>query len=269
MKVTRRSANTCCETKAWCSCVLDEDDAARLVANGIEHEVGMLLNMYHPNVMRIEAYGCWHGVPCMIMPLAECCVFDLQQKAETCVPYLTLWAAIQLFNALTYLHDSCFVAHCDVSPRNILIMQLEPDFHIRLSDFGAARFIHPETGSILKDKSLIPSCCTTYPVASPQCYFTTGDKNIASKCDVWAAAMSILILGGLWRVHPFATPEDECFKQLFNANVPKKTKHDQLRPFLSSDRLTSIFIDKALVFHESNRASAKQCLEALISIWQC
>ncbi|KAJ9559330.1 hypothetical protein OSB04_013944 [Centaurea solstitialis] len=54
--------------------------------------------------------------------------------------------AIDLAGALDYIHRQCgsLMIHCDIKPSNVL---LDSDLVAHLSDFGLARFVHPESST--------------------------------------------------------------------------------------------------------------------------
>ncbi|KAJ9559468.1 hypothetical protein OSB04_014082 [Centaurea solstitialis] len=59
---------------------------------------------------------------------------------------LRLNIVIDLAAALDYIHCQCgsLIIHCDIKPSNVL---LDTDFVAHLSDFGLARFVHPDSST--------------------------------------------------------------------------------------------------------------------------
>jgi tRNA A-37 threonylcarbamoyl transferase component Bud32 len=104
-----------------------------------EKEIQNMLN--HPNISRLEAYF-MDSENCYFI-LELCQVGDMNTFIKDhgkLGAKLTRQFTMEIVNALEHLRDHNIV-HRDLKPKNIL---LDDTFHVKLTDFGAAKEINPE-----------------------------------------------------------------------------------------------------------------------------
>ncbi|CAL9045510.1 unnamed protein product [Musa banksii] len=94
-----------------------------------------------------------------------------------------------LVHALAYLHRDCSlpIVHRDVSVNNIL---LESDFEPRLSDFGTAKLLNP-------DSSNWTTVAGSYGYMAPELAYT---MRVTEKCDVYS--FGVVALEVMMGKHP-------------------------------------------------------------------
>ncbi|KAL9184891.1 hypothetical protein ACHAXT_002668 [Thalassiosira profunda] len=91
----------------------------------------------------------------------------------------------KLLESLRYCHENS-VAHCDLKPKNLLLMSEDDDVQIQLADFGfASRVYEPQ--------SLTKQCGTPFFVAPEVLLRTPYDQQ----SDMWSCGVMVfLLLGG-------------------------------------------------------------------------
>jgi serine/threonine protein kinase len=122
----------------------------------------------------------------------------------------------QMSSALSYLHDVIGVAHRDVKPDNILIMEKQPALILKLTDFG---WCAPLSGAKLFGKA------GSAAYMAPE--VISGGYHGAS-CDVWSLGVTLkVLLGGKYlntdhksmvQVYPSQRPTSEFLASKYLKN---------------------------------------------------
>ena len=86
---------------------------------------------------------------------------------------------VQALEALEYLHQRK-ITHRDIKPENILVEERDPNFNIKLADFGLAK----------NDSPLVTRCGTSL-YAAPEIWDRRG---YTSAVDIWSLAVVVLTL---------------------------------------------------------------------------
>ena len=98
-----------------------------------------LLNLNHPNIVKILDAGVYDNTPYIVMEYIEGRDLEDLIKAKTKLPINeALSIFTQLLSALSYVH-SLGIIHRDIKPKNILI---DKSGTVKLTDFGIAKSIY-------------------------------------------------------------------------------------------------------------------------------
>lgn len=152
----------------------------------------------------------------------------------------------KMMESLRYCHENS-VAHCDLKPKNLLLVSAEDDVHIKLADFGfAARVYAPE--------SLTKQCGTPFFVAPEILLRNPYDQ----KSDMWSCGVIIfLLLGGDL---PFVARTQ---KELFRSIVLGKYEFEE-ESWVHVSKEAKDLVRKLLVTNPSKRLTSR---EAMASPW--
>jgi calcium/calmodulin-dependent protein kinase I len=149
---------------------------------------------------------------------------------------------IKMLKAVAYCHQRK-VAHCDLKPKNLLLMSDENDSFIKLADFGFAARVH-------EPKSLTKQCGTPFFVA-PE---ILTRKPYDQQSDMWSVGCIVYLLlsGNL----PFMGRSQ---KELFRKIVAGKYEFsDDSWADVSEDARE--LVRKMLVLNPDDRITAKDAL---------
>ncbi|OWM80996.1 probable leucine-rich repeat receptor-like protein kinase At1g35710 [Punica granatum] len=126
-------------------------------------------------------------------------------------------------NALCYLHHECSppILHRDVSSKNVL---LDDEYEARLSDFGTARFLKP-------DSSNWTTFVGTFGYAAPELAYT---MNVNEKCDVYS--FGVLTLETIMGRHPADLISSISFSPSASSSTDLLRLKDVLDPRIPSPR---------------------------------
>lgn len=149
------------------------------------HEVNILKNLDHPNILRI--YEFFEDQYYYYIVMEYCSGGDLFDKVSSMQRFSEKQAAMvmkQIFSAVAYLHARNFV-HRDLKPENILIDDSQHDeegIFVKVIDFDTASYLN------IKDQ-LRGSYGTIYYMA-PEIF--SGSYN--HMCDLWSCGVILYIL---------------------------------------------------------------------------
>ncbi|GMI80833.1 MDIS1-INTERACTING RECEPTOR LIKE KINASE2 [Hibiscus trionum] len=189
-----------------------------------KNEAKMLSEIRHKNIVKLHGF-CLHN-RCMFL------IFEYMPRGslfsvfgdDTEAAELDWIKRVKIIkdtaSALSYLHHDCHppIVHRDISSNNIL---LNSDFEARVSDFGTARLLDP-------DSSNQTMLVGTYGYVAPELAYT---MVVTEKCDVYS--FGVLALETLMGKHP-----GELLASLSTSSSNKIMLSDILDPRLSlpSDR---------------------------------
>lgn len=154
----------------------DSSDIPLVNRQSFENEIRMLTEARHRNIIKLYGFCSQRG--CLYL------VYEYIERGtlrEVLYGELELgWAArvkiVQgVAHAISYLHNDCSppIVHRDISLNNIL---LEADLEPRLSDFGTARLLNP-------DSSNWTAVVGSYGYMAPELAQT---MHVTDKCDVYS-----------------------------------------------------------------------------------
>ncbi|KAG1146867.1 hypothetical protein G6F37_004481 [Rhizopus arrhizus] len=163
------------------------------IRSSIEREIGVLKYIYHTNIVRLEATMETEQFICIVLEYVEGGeLFDLVQKMhyqsrlarqkvdETTIKNLFL----QLVKAVKWLHEH-HIVHRDLKLENILIHKEDEQIVLKITDFGLARVVDPES-------PLLTTRCGSEEYAAPE--ILQGKGYDGKKTDTWALGIILYAL---------------------------------------------------------------------------
>lgn len=117
-----------------------------------EREITMMKDLRHPNIVQfVGASNVKDNLAIVIefAPLGSLASVMQKQKLSTAMKTAML---LETAKALQFLHLNGII-HRDIKPQNILVFSVEPraQIHVKLTDFGTARFIAEDPMTITKN----------------------------------------------------------------------------------------------------------------------
>ncbi len=148
----------------------------------LEHEVLVLKQLDHPNIVRCREVFLYDEKICMILDLCEGGTLRNVEfnEVDTC------GVITQILRALKYLHYTCGIAHRDLKLENIMLESKRRPLHVRLVDFGLS-------STFCKGKKLIGAGGTPYSMA-PE--LILEGEGYTDKTDMWSLGVIIYMLLG-------------------------------------------------------------------------
>ena len=116
-----------------------------------QNEIGALTDVRHRNIIKLHGFCSRRGCMYLVYEYVERgslgkVLYELDKKEDDLGWDKRIRIVQGLAHALAYLHEDCSppIVHRDVSLNNVL---LEWDFEPRLSDFGTARLLNPDSSN--------------------------------------------------------------------------------------------------------------------------
>ena len=168
--------------KVAIKCVLRKDlppsdDAA------IYDEVAILASLSHPHIVPIIDFFDEKDCYFIVMELMSGGdLFDRIGQKKTYSEADARDLIIKMLKAVAYCHIR-HIAHCDMKPKNLLLMSDDNDSYIKLADFGFSARVH-------EPKSLSKQCGTPFFVA-PEILLRKGYDQ---QSDMWSVGCIIFLL---------------------------------------------------------------------------
>lgn len=121
-----------------------------------EREVTLMRSLRHPNIVQfIGASNVKESLAIVIefAPLGS--LAGVMEKQQLSLSFKVM-CLLEIAKALQFLHSNGII-HRDIKPQNILMFSLEPkaQVHVKLTDFGTARFISDDPTTITKNVGTI------------------------------------------------------------------------------------------------------------------
>lgn len=168
------------------------------------HEARSTAALAHPNVVAVHDQGIWNGFPFLVMEFVSGqTVREILRQHGPVTSAHALEIIKAVLAGLTAAHDAGFV-HRDIKPENVLITS---DGHIKVTDFGLARFIN-STGQETSTGAVLLG---TMAYLSPE---QVQQQPIDQRSDVYSTGIMLFEL--LTGQVPFtgSTPLDVAFKHV-------------------------------------------------------
>ncbi|KAL0489965.1 3-phosphoinositide dependent protein kinase, partial [Acrasis kona] len=178
-------------------------------------EVEILRNINHPNIANfIGSYVDKEELYIILELCQERCMFDYVMEKGPLSLHQARFQIAELINALEHVHSKNIV-HRDVKPENILLSQ---NFHLKLGDFGSAKFItanktillSPTHLSAIQDDKPKMSFVGTAEYLSPERineeHHMFHDFHRTGSNDIWAVGCVLYFL--LTAKTPFCAPSE-------------------------------------------------------------
>jgi calcium/calmodulin-dependent protein kinase I len=213
------------------------DDAA------IYDEVAILASLNHPHIVPLIDFFDEKDCYFIVMELMSGGdLFDRIGKKKTYSEADARDLIVKMLKAVAYCHARN-IAHCDMKPKNLLLMSDDNDSFIKLADFGfAARVNEP--------KSLTKQCGTPFFV-SPEILLR---KPYDQQSDMWSVGCIVFLLlsGNL----PFmGRSQKELFRKIVAGNFEFEPQDWQ---DVSDD--AKDLVRKLLVLNPDERITAKDAV---------
>jgi calcium/calmodulin-dependent protein kinase I len=228
--------------KVAIKCVLRKDlppadDAA------IYDEVAILASLNHPHIVPLIDFFDEKDCYFIVMELMSGGdLFDRIGKKKSYSEADARDLIVKMLKAVAYCHTHR-IAHCDMKPKNLLLMSDDNDSYIKLADFGFAARVHTP-------KSLSKQCGTPFFVA-PEILMRKGYDQAA---DMWSVGCIIYLLlsGNL----PFMGRSQ---KELFRKIVAGTYDFDDAEWVDISDDAKDL-VRKLLIMNPDERISASDAV---------
>ncbi|KAI2494611.1 serine/threonine protein kinase [Fragilaria crotonensis] len=229
--------------KVAIKCVLRKDlppsdDAA------IYDEVAILASVEHAHIVPLIDF--FDEKDCYFIVMELMCggdLFDRIGKKKTYSEADARDLSSKMLKAMAYCHTRN-IAHCDMKPKNLLLVSDDNDSYIKLADFGFAARVH-------EPKSLTKQCGTPFFV-SPEILTRQSYDQMS---DMWSCGCIVyLLLGGNL---PFMGRSQ---KELFRKIVEGKYEFDEESFAGVSDEAKDL-VSKMLVRDPDKRISASDALK--------
>jgi calcium-dependent protein kinase len=171
----------------------------------------------------------------------------LEAQSQPFNEQITKELIFQVLLAVNHLHN-CGIIHRDIKPDNFLFKSFEPDYSIRLTDFGLSKkFVY---GSKLN------SILGTPMYVAPEIIEKTG---YSEKCDIWSVGVTMYLL--LSKIFPFqGSSSSELFNRIKRGEYSLGV-HENLR------KLSQVGKDLLKQLLEKNPAKRISAREALRHTW--
>lgn len=207
-------------------------------------EIEMLMNLDHPNIIKIFEYYVDELNYYVIMEFAE--GGELYDQIYRLKNFEEKHAAIimqQLLSSVCYMHSKGIV-HRDLKPENIMLeSKSSEDLSVKLIDFGTSNFVK-------LNQKLSMKVGTPYYIA-PEVLKTSYNN----KCDIWSLGVIMYIL--LFGSPPFDGPDDQSI--LKKVKIGKYSMEESEWSHISSGGKD--LIKRMLTYNPDERISAEEALK--------
>jgi calcium-dependent protein kinase len=207
-------------------------------------EIEMLMNLDHPNIIKIFEYYVDDLNYYVIMEFAE--GGELYEQINKLKNFKEKHAAIiiqQLLSAVCYMHSKGIV-HRDIKPENIMLeSKSSEDLSIKLIDFGTSNFIK-------NNQHLSMKIGTPYYIA-PEVL----KKSYGYECDIWSLGVILYML--LSGTPPFDGFDDQSILQ--KVKIGKYNLEGETWDIISNE--AKDLINKMLTYSPENRITAEDALK--------
>jgi len=149
---------------------------------GLEDEIRLLLQVDHPNIVKMyEVFVSKKNVYLVMELLEGGEMFDRIVKLQHFSEKIAAFGVIQILDALIYCHKMG-ICHRDLKPENLLYSSNEPKSKVVIGDFGLAK----DTGG-----KMMTTCCGTPQYVAPE---VLNGKQYGCEVDCWSLGVILYIL---------------------------------------------------------------------------
>jgi len=219
------------------------------IKNYIKREVEIHRALEHPNIVRVLDVIYDAPLPSnnssinnSIYIVMEYCQYGDLQKFQNKKPFSHKYIQnymLQLRDALQYLRTKNIV-HRDLKPQNIL---LTSPVHIKITDFGLARYINLDAETPQENEDLFSTYCGSPIYMSPE---LLNHQQYNSKSDLWS--LGIILYELITGVPPFIAKN---LKHLVHRVNTEKINLDKIDRTLISDDCFNLLYN--LLNHDKSR----------------
>lgn len=232
----------------------------RELVEAFEQEMKLARGFRHPNVVEVYDQDKSAGGHFFVMELIDGCDLEtLLQHMGPLTPGLVAHLGVEAASALIHIHHTdreagrTPIAHCDVSPHNLLIRH---DGVVKLSDFGLAKVL-PKTGA---EELTRKRGRERY--ASPEQWL---GEPLGTRTDLFSLGLVLWksLVGG----HPYAEGKPMGRHVLINAWIQKNTLANSRRRVAEAAPHAPVALQQAieglLAPVEDRTATAEELLDVL------
>lgn len=236
-------------------CILAEMESDELTRQLFVREASIAAQLNHPRIVKCLGFGLTGHSPYLVMEYVPS--ENLEQIVWRHKPERRLRLAVkvvmQVLEALSYAHSTGIV-HRDIKPSNILARISEARLHLKVSDFGLAKFFSTAGFSgITKSQELRG----TLPYMSPEQILDS--RSAKPEADVYSAVVCLYRL--LTGEFPFSgTTASEIIQRRLNESA---NPIQSLNPHVTDD-LANI-INLGLCRSPALRFNSAEALHAALS----
>lgn len=206
-------------------------------------EIAILMNLKHPNIIRLlDVYETTDKL-CLVMELANGGeLFDRIIERGSYSERDASMLMLSLFRAVKYLHDRG-VAHRDLKPENILFESNLPNSAVKISDFGLSK--------VIDSRKMMSTCCGTPGYVSPEVLTMQG---YGPEVDMWSLGVLMYVL--LCGFPPFYDDNENMLLQQIIVG-----RYDFPSPYWDNiSPLAKDLVSRLLVVDPKKRVTAAQAL---------
>lgn len=211
----------------------------------IKTEIGILLRLQHPNIIRLKEIYESEAKIFLIMELVT--GGELFDRIVERGFYSEKDAALvvqQLLEAIKYLHEND-ITHRDLKPENLLYDNEKDDSPLKLADFGLSK--------MLTESTSMQTVCGTPGYCAPEVLL---GKEYSNSIDLWAVGVIAYIL--LCGFEPFYDERGD--QQMFQKIL--KCNYKFVSPWWDEiSQNAKDFVQKLIVLEPEKRLTAKEALD--------
>lgn len=225
MGIVYRAVQLGTNRKVAIKCIHPERRVDEHIRQLFLREANVLLKLQHRRIVQCLSFGLAQMNPYLLMEFVE--TEGLEQLVWKHAPArrvrLAVKVILQVLEALEYAHQAG-VVHRDIKPSNILGSLKKGKLHLKISDFGLAKFYETSGYSGI---SFSGDICGSIPYMSLEQLLDS--RSVGPECDVYAAVVCLYRL--LTCEYPFisGTPAEAVQRRLtekirpaesFNPEIP-------------------------------------------------
>jgi serine/threonine protein kinase len=215
------------------------------IKNYIKREIEIHRSLDHPNIVSVldviyESNTA--GIAAFIYIVMEYCQYGDLQKFQNKKPFSHKHIQnymLQLRDALQYLRSKNIV-HRDLKPQNILLIS---PIHIKITDFGLARYMHETDVDPTGCQDLFSTYCGSPIYMSPE---LLNHEQYNSKSDLWS--LGIILYELITGTPPFIAKN---LKQLIDRVNTERINLDKIDRTLITDDCFNLLCN--LLSHDKTR----------------
>ena len=224
----------------------NKGDKSEREPSELTKEAELLLSLRHPHIIHLEDIFADNKRLFLVMELSSGGdLFDRIVKKKSYPEHEAKIVMTQILQAMAYLHEQN-IAHRDIRPENIMLMNKESDVEVKLTDFGLAEKVDVS--------SMLTTFCGTLQYSAPEVLqllsTNTGAGRYSVASDMWSLGVTLFVL--LEGNFPFTlTPQSSSTQYSFQASIWKR---------ISSE--AKELIQQLLVIDPTSRLTAQQALQS-------
>lgn len=202
----------------------------------IENEINTLLDLLHPNILKLFDYEATTDKIYLIMEYCEGGDLSIKQGQIPLRQIMNYFK--QIIKALVFAHENNYI-HRDIKPANILLCK----GIIKLADFGLSRIVERN------DKKSHMTVAGSPLYMAPEVY---SEEKYCAKCDVWSTG--ILLYQMIYGETPWNAPSGYYLNKKIMSEPLKFPKTPEIDASLKD------LIKNMLEVKQNDRISSKEIL---------